>query len=190
DCSVKRLIYTVIGGGIAAILAIILILNPPGLNNPPKIISGPEKQVLGGSNITLAVDRVIDEDGDALTYSWTQLSGEPVILSDYNSPSPTFSVAPGIANKTLSFQLNVSDGKSIKSSVVNVIILANKPPIANAGPDQTVSRGEKVTLDGSQSSDPENATLRYKWTQISGPEVQILASNTTKPTFIAPSFPS
>jgi Ca2+-binding RTX toxin-like protein len=39
----------------------------------------------------------------------------------------------------------------------------NTPPTANAGPDQTVSCGQQVTLDGSGSSDLENNINKYLW---------------------------
>ena len=41
---------------------------------------------------------------------------------------------------------------------------ANDPPVADAGPDQTVIVGAVVTLDGTGSSDPNDDDLTYLWT--------------------------
>lgn len=43
-------------------------------------------------------------------------------------------------------------------------------PIANAGPDANGAIGQKVVLDGSQSSDPAGATLTYLWALKTKPE--------------------
>ena len=47
----------------------------------------------------------------------------------------------------------------------------NHPPVANAGTDQTIQatsqNATSVTLDGSKSSDPDNDTLTYAWTDQS-----------------------
>jgi LmbE family N-acetylglucosaminyl deacetylase len=56
----------------------------------------------------------------------------------------------------------------------------NQPPIANAGPNQTVQVNALVQLDGSASSDPGGNPLTYQWTQTSGPTVT-LAQATVHP---------
>lgn len=47
---------------------------------------------------------------------------------------------------------------------------ANRPPIANAGADQTITLPiNYVQLNGSGSSDPDNYISGYVWTKIYGP---------------------
>ena len=41
-------------------------------------------------------------------------------------------------------------------------------PVADAGPNQSVSPGDIVTLDGSASSDSNGSIIAYEWVQISG----------------------
>jgi hypothetical protein len=45
---------------------------------------------------------------------------------------------------------------------------ANRPPIANAGPDQSVLSGARVRLEGS-GSDPDGDEFRYEWRMVSTP---------------------
>ena len=65
----------------------------------------------------------------------------------------------------------------------------NGVPIANAGPDQMVTSGAMVTLDGSGSSDPNGDVLGYSWSADSNnpSEVGLRSKTTVSPTFTAPS---
>ena len=63
---------------------------------------------------------------------------------------------------------------------------ANRPPIADAGPDQTVNEGRTVTLNGRGSSDPDDNTITYIWYQASGPSVTLSDNYVSNPTFTAP----
>ena len=62
----------------------------------------------------------------------------------------------------------------------------NAPPIAHAGINHTVFGGQLVTLNGSQSSDPEGAILVYEWRVISQPggsAITLSGATTISPTF-------
>jgi probable HAF family extracellular repeat protein len=43
------------------------------------------------------------------------------------------------------------------------LVSGNQPPIANAGPDQTVNCSGTIQLDGSQSTDPDGDSLAFSW---------------------------
>ena len=65
--------------------------------------------------------------------------------------------------------------------------MANTPPTANAGPDQSVSAGVTVQLDASSSTPGTNPIALYEWTQTAGDTVALEDETTATPSFSAPS---
>ena len=68
----------------------------------------------------------------------------------------------------------------------NILPAINKSPVANAGPDQTVTQWAKVSLDGSASSDANGDPLTYYWSIVSYPlnaYPPLTGANTAAPSF-------
>ncbi len=69
----------------------------------------------------------------------------------------------------------------------DVPLAENPPPIADAGPDQTVVGGSRVTLAGSGSRDPFGEPISFHWRQASGPTpLSIDDPNAANTFFVAP----
>ena len=66
-----------------------------------------------------------------------------------------------------------------------VVVVVDTPPVAVAGPAQTVAEGDAVSLDGTGSSDPEALALTFSWTQTDGPTVSLAGADTATPFFVA-----
>jgi len=62
----------------------------------------------------------------------------------------------------------------------------NQPPTANAGPNQIVNEGKNVTLDGSNSTDPDDGIASYHWIQTGGPKATLSDSSSKVVTFTSP----
>ncbi len=84
-------------------------------------------------------------------------------------------------------QITIQNGSS--QVIVPITVTAptqNSPPVANAGPNQTLHPCQSVTLIGSQSYDPNGQLLSFAWTQTSGPSVTFTNASSANPSFVAP----
>jgi len=73
------------------------------------------------------------------------------------------------------------------AQATTIVSVTNEAPIADAGPDQNSEVQQLVTLDGSNSSDPDgHLPLSFGWSQVGGPTVSLSDSNAVMPTFTAP----
>ncbi|WP_430734932.1 PKD domain-containing protein [Halodesulfovibrio aestuarii] len=156
---------------------------------PPVANAGPDQNVTEGDTVTLSGAGSSDPMGETLTYAWTQTSGTEVTLKKVTDSTYTF-VAPVVpaAGESLVFQLKVTDpgGQSDTDDVTINVTYLNDPPVANAGPNQNVKTGDKVTLSGINSYDPDEGALTYKWEQTGGETVTLTDDTDVKPRFTAP----
>ncbi len=159
------------------------------VNRAPVAEAGPDQTVQEGSPVLLNGSASYDPDVESITYTWLQVFGPTVTLAYPNSATPNFTAPPvGASGGQVDFELIVTDARgSTHADYVSVFISnVNQPPVSNAGLDQTRNENTLVTLDGSNSTDPDLDTLHFTWNQTGGPTVTLTGANTPSPTFTAP----
>jgi hypothetical protein len=167
-----------------------VIVTVKQINYPPVAKAGADFEIAETELGKLDGSGSTDPDGLALTYSWTiepdeiPLFTAGAAITDFTAPLVTENTEYK-AILTVTNTLSLSD----KDTVIIKVINFNLKPIAVAGPDQEVNEDVKVTLDGSASSDADNApnaSLTYKWTSVEG--ITINNSTTVSPDFTTPLY--
>jgi hypothetical protein len=165
------------------------IVNILWINTPPVANAGPDQSVFESEPVLLDASASVDTDDGIVSYSWSQLSGPVVALSDSSALQPDFT-APDMSNgpASLSFELTVTDRGGLRSQdvvTVNVSWVGN-PPVADAGPAQTVYAAESVLLDGTGSYDDDDGIASVQWLQKTGTPVTFANPTALQTTFTAP----
>jgi hypothetical protein len=144
---------------------------PPPVNIPPVSNAGADKAITLPTNTITFSGTGTDKDGTIASYLWAQISGTSCTLTGANTS--TLSVS-ALAAGSYAYTLTVTDnaGASAKDTVlltVNSASKANVPPIANAGPDQTITLPTStIALNGS-GKDSDGTIASSLWSQVSGP---------------------
>ena len=139
-----------------------------------------------GTNQTVASEAPVTLDGSGSTdngmiasHAWARTGGTTggsVTLSDTKVAKPTFTadtLAAGAEDVIHIFTLTVTDNEDATDTDTVTITVeaptapANKAPVADAGPDQTIKPGRTVTLDGTGSTD-DDRIASYSWNRTGG----------------------
>jgi hypothetical protein len=134
------------------------------LNRAPVADAGVDLTGLVGVELTLDGSLSTDIDNDSLTYNWSLIEspeGSLVSLSNENSVSP--SLTPDMLG-SYSVALTVHDGELSSELDIVVISPENQLPVADVGDNLSIMANEAITLDGSNSFDPDGGELTYLWT--------------------------
>ena len=116
----------------------------------------------------------MDVDGDPLTV--TEVS-QPSNGSAKLNPDNTILYAPApdfYGNDSFTYIISDGNGGTAVASVAITVNPVNDPPVADAGPDQTLTlpagqTSMEVTLDGTGSYDKDSAIASYNWTGAPDP---------------------
>ena len=158
---------------------VIVTVLPPVVNTPPVANAGPDKVLTLPTNSLNINGSGSDNDGGIITYLWTKLSGPSATITNATQAVVTIS---NLVEGKYTFRLTVTDDQGATATDdVKVTVNAqtvNQPPVANAGPDKTISLPANTTSLSGSGSDADGSIAFYSWTKISGPAVNISGANT------------
>jgi hypothetical protein len=169
-------------GGALAKDTVQVTVNAAGTTNkPPVACAGADQTIMLPVN-TMQLDGACstDPDNNITGYTWTKISGPSSAV--IASPDSAKTIVSNLAQGIYQFELKVTDngGAIAKDTVqvtVNAAVVTNKPPVACAGADHTITLPvNTVQLDGTCSTDPENNITTYQWVKISGPSSFTIAN--------------
>ena len=142
-------------------------------NKPPIAIAGPDQVItLPTDSISLDGSASNDPEGMISVWLWKKISG-PASFNIIAESSAT-TVVRNLDTGVYRFELKVTDNANLSATdtiqiTVTDWVQINRPPVANAGTDQTITLPiNTITLNGSASTDPDNNITSYAWTKISG----------------------
>ena len=196
DTSFTIIMYVDDADGYVSTFVDLLVLNASNNNNlpntPPTANAGPDlPAAIRGQEIPLSGATATDTETPAgLTYAWTVEPLDAVTFDDAALLNPTITVADDAPAGLVTLRLTVNDGtvsvSDSRSFTVTVPVdPLNTPPQVDAGPPQTITKGEPpVTLRGATATDAKDAIgeLEILWTQDPLNTVTIDNDDTIEPT--------
>lgn len=119
-------------------------------NEAPDADAGVDQVVEVGDVVTLTGLGSSDADADALTFKWVQIDGPTAKLSDDYAAQPTFTAPSSVDPETLTFEVQISDGKTVTTDTVQVTVkpIGLMSIYGFEGTGQTVTDSSGNGMDG------------------------------------------
>ena len=176
----------------------------PPPNSPPNLVAaiatppsslhiGPYKQISSSRvtrtvfdfTYTASIDNSADQSFGNVRATLTSLSSATTVMDG----NLTFGTVAGLQSVASQDTFTIRQDRTVPFDQSKLVwtVKANRPPVANPGNDRTVLVGTQVSLDGSQSSDPDgDALTAYRWQLLQSPAdsgVTLIGDDTPKPSF-------
>jgi len=147
----------------------------PAPNVPPVANAGPDQTITLPLNATTVYGSGADADGSIIAYQWEKISGGNANII---SPALAATSIQGLQQGTYYFRLTVTDnsGATARDTLKIMVLPApNQPPVANAGPDQSITLPvNSIQLNGT-GEDADGEIVAYLWEKISGGNANIIS---------------
>ena len=163
----KRKAFLIVASLILAAIVPLIVINAQAV-----LSAGPDQEVY--TDQTTVFNGTTTENATSIIQVTWDFGDNTTLV---NSTSPDLLNAThvyttaGVYNATLTVKFNSNLNKT-ETDIAVITVTENQPPIADAGPDQTLEQtslqGATVTLNGTGSSDPDNDTLTYYWNWTGG----------------------
>lgn len=143
----------------------------------------------GTEALTVIIEGINYGTAGNFNYNWSLASkptGSTATISDISAKN--FDFTPD-AEGVYQFSLTASDADNQSAVTTRSLSVSteNQPPVANAGPDQSVAAATQFTLDGTGSQDTDGTIVEWRWTQTAGDTVTLDLENPSSPRAISPS---
>ncbi|XP_059877550.1 dyslexia-associated protein KIAA0319 homolog isoform X2 [Delphinus delphis] len=147
------------------------------VNLPPVAVVSPERQELTLPLTSALIDGSHStDDTKIVSYHWEEVNG-PFQEEKTSADTPVLHLS-NLVPGNYTFRLTVTDSDGAISSTTAALIVnsvVDHPPVANAGPNQTITLPQNsITLNGNQSSDDHQIVL-YEWSLGPGSESKEVA---------------
>jgi len=144
-------------------------------------------EIVSTSEIISVVANIYAPSGDISNVAFEHVQG--------NNFQVAYDGFTQVGNYQITLEATNADGyfATPKTFVVKSSFVTTLPSdlyIEVSSSSSSVNEGTNVTLDGSNSNDPDGHALSYQWSQISGPAVTLLTATSANSGFTAPQVSS
>lgn len=157
------------------------------VDNPPTVsITSPADGATVTGIVTITGDATDDIGVEKVDFYYDST----LIGTDTTSPYSVDWDSTAVTDGTYTITATAIDTafQEASDSISVTVDNENDPPVADAGPDQSVNTGSTVLLDGTGSYDPDGDPITYSWVFVSKPvdsAATLSGADTATPSFVA-----
>ncbi|MCP4324571.1 MAG: hypothetical protein GY787_22475 [Alteromonadales bacterium] len=140
------------------------------VNNSAPLVEAGRRQTVGSAGSVTLLGTASDSDGKVMSYSWQQLSGPAVVISNSELAQVSFS-APEEGTQ-LSFRLTVTDNGGASSYDDVLVDVNNGSPLVTLQSQVESQIGFSTTLTAN-ADDVDGYIVQYDWQQVSGDIIEL-----------------